>query len=160
MYANHEDILTILPWKTAWKPSDDEIPMTVKLNLEIDTTEVDVNFDSIQGESKDLKLMVTSQIPQPPSTGHGNLPSTSDASLSFSPSTEICDEEEVQIWKQKCHLVVLDNVFDETIRRALYDHIAGPSVKETDAPPDNKWERLTSDGPNLPLTLGAKDEVL
>jgi hypothetical protein len=59
-----------------------------------------------------------------------------------------------------CNLIVLDSFFGEKERVELLDFITESNWDHKQGPPEKKWERLTSDGIDLPKTWGVKDEIL
>mmetsp|Transcript_11050 Transcript_11050/g.27900 ORF Transcript_11050/g.27900 Transcript_11050/m.27900 type:complete len:344 (+) Transcript_11050:177-1208(+) len=58
------------------------------------------------------------------------------------------------------HVVVIDNFFDEEQRQQLQDAITHSGWDHRQGPPEDKWERRTCDGANLPPTWGLKTSVL
>jgi hypothetical protein len=56
--------------------------------------------------------------------------------------------------------VVLDEtLFGEAERSELLSFLTHPNWDHSRGPPPDKWERATSDGPNLPTTWGLKHAV-
>ena len=58
------------------------------------------------------------------------------------------------------HVVVIDNFIGEAEREGLLDFMTEPDWDHESGPPDDKWERETADGPDMPKTWGLKDSVL
>ena len=62
---------------------------------------------------------------------------------------------------RSCNLIVLDNFFEEKQRLELLNFITAPNWDHKQGhPPPQNWERLTSDGLNLPKTWGVKEDIL
>ena len=58
------------------------------------------------------------------------------------------------------HVVVMDNFIGEAERLSLLDFMTEPDWDHDSGPPDDKWERETADGADMPKTWGLKDSVL
>ena len=54
------------------------------------------------------------------------------------------------------HVVVLDDFFDETMRKDLFDCVNIPQWREDEAPPETRWQRATCDQAGLPPSWGLK----
>ena len=54
------------------------------------------------------------------------------------------------------HVVVLDDFFDETMRKDLFDCVNTPQWRENKPPPETRWQRATCDQAGLPPSWGLK----